>query len=231
MKNKLKNFFKDRQSLSIFLCIVSFVTFILLDQLTKGLLIPKVIPDVGDMQKVIPGFISFVFVKNYGAAWGIFQNNNIFLIIASILGILLVGVFYLLRVMRAGQKSSRLFALAAGFIISGALGNLIDRIAFGYVRDFINFDFISFPVFNFADIALTFGIIMLLIYILFYYSKECPDEEGVFKISKNKEKSAKNNEKTDEKPEKIEEKDQLSQNENVKKDKFDEEDESENDMR
>ena len=65
---------------------------------------------------------------------------------------------------------------------------MIDRIFLGYVRDFINFMFIDFPVFNFADISLTFGIIIVVIYFLFYYSKE------EAKISKNKENIEKNNE-------------------------------------
>jgi len=57
--------------------------------------------------------------------------------------------------------------LAFVLLIGGLLGNLIDRVAFGYVRDFIHLDFMSFPVFNIADVALTCGCVAFLIYVLF----------------------------------------------------------------
>ncbi len=144
----------------------------LIDQLTKGLIIPAYIPKVGDYLKVIPNFISFIFVKNYGAAWGIFENNTIFLSIMTFVGIAIIIAFYILRLKTVGNRTSMLMAVSVGLLIGGAVGNLADRLILGYVRDFINFEFISFPVFNFADIFLTFGIILLVVYMLFFYSKE-----------------------------------------------------------
>lgn len=165
MKNK-------KMWISVILAISIFAGILLLDLLTKGLIIPNLIPKVGDRVKVIPKFISFIYVKNTGAAWGVFGGKPIFLIIMSIVILALFITFYVLRVRKVGNKSSCLLGISVGFIAGGCLGNLIDRIAFGYVRDFINFDFMDFPVFNFADIALTFGVIVMIVYFLFYYTKE-----------------------------------------------------------
>ncbi len=182
MKDKIKKFISPIIAISI--C----VGVLLLDLLTKGLIIKYVVPNVGDSAKVLPPLINFIYVKNTGAAWGIFGGRQIFLIILTTIILALFITFYILRVKRIGEKSSILFAVSTGLIVGGALGNLIDRIFLGYVRDFINFMFIDFPVFNFADISLTFGIIIVVIYFLFYYSKE------EAKISKNKENIEKNNE-------------------------------------
>lgn len=177
---KIKEFFsklfKDKKFLSPFIVCCVFAFALILDQLTKGLIIPKLIPNVYDHIKVIPKFISFIYVQNKGAAWGILKDNTIFLIIMSFIGIALILSFYILRLKRTGNRTSILFAVSVGLIIGGAVGNLADRLIFRYVRDFINFDFMNFPVFNFADVALTFGIIILLIYILFFYNKELVEE-------------------------------------------------------
>ncbi len=178
MKNK-KNIpiFKEKRFLSAFVVGMVFVLAILVDQLTKGLIIPAFIPKVGDSMKVLPNIINFIYVKNFGAAWGIFKNNTIFLIIVTILGIALIATFYVVRMVKMGNRVSILFAVSTGMMLGGAVGNLADRLIFGYVRDFINFEFFNFPVFNFADTFLTIGIILLIIYILFFYNKEMKEME------------------------------------------------------
>ena len=163
---------KNKVLLSIIISVSIFVSVLLLDLLTKGLIIPNLIPNVGDKVAVMPGFISFVFVKNRGAAWGIFGNSTVFLIIFSIITLGVFILFYILRVKKVKNKISSLLGISVGLIAGGCIGNLIDRIAFGYVRDFINFDFMSFPVFNFADIALTVGMIIMVVYFIFFYPKE-----------------------------------------------------------
>lgn len=193
IKEFLLKLFKDKKFLSPFIVGCVFAFAFILDQLTKGLIIPKLIPNVYDHIKVIPKFISFIYVQNKGAAWGILKDNTIFLIIMSFIGIALILSFYILRLKRTGNRTSILFAVSVGLIIGGAVGNLADRLIFRYVRDFINFDFMNFPVFNFADVALTFGIIILLIYILFFYNKELVEEgqqeaKGLNLFNKNKDK-------------------------------------------
>ena len=192
MKDKIKKFLSPIIAISI--C----VGVLLLDLLTKGLIIKYVVPNVGDSAKVLPPLINFIYVKNTGAAWGIFGGRPIFLIILTSIILALFVTFYILRVKKSGEKSSILLAVSAGLIVGGALGNLIDRIVFGYVRDFINFMFINFPVFNFADVSLTFGVIIVAIYFLFYYSKE---EARINGNNENIKKNSENNEKNDKKDE------------------------------
>lgn len=150
---------------------VLFALLLTLDLVSKHL-IDKSLGTVGASKEIIHGFISFIYVHNSGAAWGIFSGRSIFLIIISIIVIALFIAFYVLRLRKFKDKISLWLSVSLGFIAGGCFGNLIDRIAFGYVRDFINFDFMNFPVFNVADICLTVGIILLFIYFIFFYSKE-----------------------------------------------------------
>lgn len=194
---KVKQFFKNfknKKYLSPLIAVGVFIFALLLDQLTKELIIKNLIPKVGDFVSVIPKCISFVYTKNYGAAWGILQNNTIFLIVMTFIGIGIMLAFYIVRLKKVGNRASITFAVSTGLIIGGAIGNLIDRLFLGYVRDFINFDFLYFPVFNFADVCLTIGIIIMLVYILFLYSKE---EENLSKNTKNEQKNTQNQEKND----------------------------------
>lgn len=113
---------------------------------------------------LIPNVISIATNGgNTGAAWGIFSGKTILLIIVSVLMIIALFVFnYFVK------NKSIFYCLSFGFIIGGAIGNLIDRIWLNYVRDFIFLDFMpSFPIFNLADSFLCVGAIMLAIYILF----------------------------------------------------------------
>lgn len=193
---------KNKLLLSIFLAISIFIFTLMLDFLTKGLIISNLIPSVGDRIGVIPKFISFIYVRNTGAAWGILGGRPVFLIIMSILILGLFITYYVLRVKKVKNNSSCLLGISVGLIAGGCIGNLFDRIVFGYVRDFINFDFMNFPVFNFADVALTFGVIIMIVYFLFYYSKEEKTENRspiIIEKTENDKKTDKNNEKNVEK--------------------------------
>ena len=163
---------KNKKYLSPILACAIFVCILLIDLLTKEFIIKNHIPNVGDSVKVIPGFINFIFVKNTGAAWGMFGGRPVFLIVVSIIVIGLLLTYYILRQKKLGEKCSVLFGISVGLIAGGCIGNMVDRIFLGYVRDFINFQFINFPVFNFADIALTIGTIIMLVYFVFFFSKE-----------------------------------------------------------
>lgn len=169
---------KNKKILSPILVAAIFVGVLLLDLLTKELIIKNVIPNVGNSVDVLPGFVNFIYVQNRGGAWGIFSDSTIFLTIISAIMFVVMVVFYVLRVRQVKEKSSIWLAVSIGLVCGGCLGNLIDRIFLGYVRDFINFQFMSFPVFNFADVALTIGMVVLVIYFLFFYSKEEPKKEN-----------------------------------------------------
>lgn len=101
------------------------------------------------------------FVKNYGAAFNIFSGNRLFLSLISIIFALILLYLLVIKDSNYSQKS-----YAYSFILGGTIGNGIDRIIRGYVIDFINLNFINFPVFNIADISINIGFI-LLIYIIF----------------------------------------------------------------
>lgn len=116
--------------------LISFIV-VLLDQLSKFL-----------AKEYLP------YTTNSGAVFGILKGYNVFLIIVSILVIILILFYY----KQVKGYSEIFFAL----ILGGAIGNLIDRLAYGYVIDFINFKI--WPSFNIADSAITIGVIGLVIY-------------------------------------------------------------------
>ena len=108
-----------------------------------------------DKITIIPKILAFQLVHNYGAAYGIFQNQKLFLISTSI--IVMVVVFKY----RESLGTNQITKLAYSFLMIGTIGNLIDRAIRGYVVDFINIHII--PVFNIADIAINLCIYCLII--------------------------------------------------------------------
>jgi signal peptidase II len=123
---------------------------------------------------LIENLLELHFVKNYGAAFGILQNQRFFFI--AITSIVLVGMS--VYMIRNRNKLTQVANLAMGFLLGGALGNLIDRIRLGYVVDFIKVDLriYDFPVFNIADIFIVLGTGLLIYVILFdKYEKSMGD--------------------------------------------------------
>jgi len=120
--------------------------------------------------EVIPGVFSLYYIQNRGAAWGILQGRMGFFFIVTVL---VVG--YMIYTFHKVPLKSSLAGISFSFILAGALGNFIDRMRQGYVVDTFRFDFINFPVFNMADVCLSIGVIMMIIYILFF-EKEAGQE-------------------------------------------------------
>lgn len=143
--------------------IVTIILVLVVDLTTKNFLF-----DVSYFN-LIPNVISIATNGgNSGAAWGILSGKTITLIIISLL--MIVALFLYNHFVK---HKSTFYCIAFGFIIGGAVGNLIDRICLGYVRDFIYLDFFpSFPVFNFADSFLCVGAVMLAVFILFLSNKK-----------------------------------------------------------
>ena len=108
----------------------------------------------------IAGLFNFVLVHNTGAAWGMFSNSTFALGIFSLVvcAIILIVLFTYLR-----KEGSMVQVFFLALVFAGGLGNAFDRITYSYVIDFINAKFISFPVFNVADIGVTCGIVLFLI--------------------------------------------------------------------
>lgn len=139
-----------------------------MDQLSKIFL-------YGIDKSLIGDFLWLKTVFNDGAAWGMFSGARwVFIIVSSIMAVLIV---YLLLSKRF--FNSKFFKLSLAILFGGLLGNLYDRIFLGGVRDFIFLKSINFPVFNVADIAITIGTIMLVIYILFLHNRNPKTEKQI----------------------------------------------------
>lgn len=135
---------------------------VFIDQFTKLLAKLNLYPD-GNIN-LITGYLSLTYLENRGAAFGIFKNKKLFLVGLTSIVIALM-LYYLLK----NKGLSKYIKLSLIMIISGAIGNLIDRIMKGYVIDFIHFyikNIFDWPVFNFADILVVCGTIMLSIIIM-----------------------------------------------------------------
>jgi len=104
------------------------------------------------------------YIENRGAAFGMLEGKKWFLIIMTI--VVLIGMIVYLKKI-PNNKSGTWAKFSFVLIISGAIGNLIDRVFLGYVRDFLYFRLIDFPVFNLADSFVVVGVMVLLVVILF----------------------------------------------------------------
>ena len=100
---------------------------------------------------------SIDYVKNFGAAFNLFSGYKVFLSLVSII-ITLILIYLILN----KKIINKLDLLSYSFILGGTVGNGFDRIAKGYVIDFINLNFINFPVFNIADLSINIGLILLI---------------------------------------------------------------------
>ncbi|HFI0041999.1 TPA: signal peptidase II [Streptococcus suis] len=132
---------------------------IVLDQLVKTWTVANIALDT--VEPFLPGFMSLAYLRNYGAAWSILQNQQWFFTIVTI-AVVTGLIWYYIKQIQGNIWT--LFSLS--LMIAGALGNFIDRIRLGYVVDMFHLDFISFPVFNVADICLSVGVGILFICIM-----------------------------------------------------------------
>lgn len=145
--------------------VISIFSVVLLDRISKLFFISLF--SVGESIPVIRNIFHFTLVHNTGIAFGLFKDQGVIFIIISIVAILLFGWF--LYSQREEKDFSRLSVFAFSLIIGGAFGNLIDRLQFGYVIDFL--DFRIWPVFNIADSAITIGAVILIIKCIPFSSK------------------------------------------------------------
>lgn len=138
--------------------ILLFVFLIAVDQAAKFYISTAL--SLGTSIPVLPGIFHITYICNPGAAFGILANQQMLFIIFSIA--LFFGAIYFYRHLREGSWRLR---YGTFLLLGGAVGNLIDRIRFGYVIDF--FDFRIWPVFNIADIAICVGVGMLMYCVIF----------------------------------------------------------------
>lgn len=145
--------------MSVIISLISIAVLTAADQVIK-LFVERFLAPVGTAE-FINGFIGWNYVRNTGAAFGSFSDNTVLLSVVTG-AVLLAGI-----VLIAMKKvKSRFCLVCAVMIISGGLGNLIDRVLKGYVVDFIDLQFMNFAVFNFADILVTVGAFALMFYVI-----------------------------------------------------------------
>ena len=111
---------------------------------------------------LIPNLIDFIYTENTGAAFGMLSNNTWFLIGFTAVFIVAFVLFDIFN-----HSKNWFYRIGYVLVLAGAIGNLVDRIMFGFVRDFIAISFFPF-IFNVADIFVTVGTVLLMIYVVFY---------------------------------------------------------------
>lgn len=136
---------------------------IAVDQIIKYFIVTNLKP-VGTVN-VLGEVFRLTYVENKGVAFGMFNNMRwIFVALTSVMLAAIIIYMFMKR------RSDRFFCVCAGFIIGGGAGNLIDRIAHGYVVDYLSLSFFP-PVCNFADYCITIAVVVLAVYILFLSKK------------------------------------------------------------
>lgn len=157
-KTKLKNkinmkITRNKERIYSIACI-----FLIIDQLIKILIKTKM--NLLQEITIIPNFFSIYYIENEGAAFSILQNKTIFLIVISIICIMLIDKY-----LSKAKDLTKLTRISFGILLGGMIGNLIDRLLYGTVTDYLAFNFFSysFPVFNFADIGITIGVLLIIV--------------------------------------------------------------------
>ena len=137
--------------------LISSILFIL-DQITK--LIVGFCIDLNTSVTVIKNFFYISNVHNYGAAFSVLYGNTIFLIIIS-----LVALFLIYHFMIKDKNLKKFDIIIYSLLIGGIFGKLFDRVIYGYVVDFLDFNIFGygFPVFNIADVCIVISVILLII--------------------------------------------------------------------
>lgn len=147
-----------------YLILIALIGFLVsLDQLIKF-----IIANVKNQKEEVLTFMSFfriTYTKNYGAIFGYFNDLSGPIKDLVFLGIPIFVLFILFALFSKTSESNKIYIYGLGSIISGAFGNLIDRMRFGYVIDYLDFHYSGyhFPNFNFADLAISIGAVLLII--------------------------------------------------------------------
>ncbi|MGN0490601.1 signal peptidase II [Ruminococcus sp.] len=143
-----------------FISLIVGAVLVIIDQIIKYFVSAYLQP-VGSVS-VIDNLFSLTYVENKGVAFGMFSDMRwVFVALTSVL--LAIIIFYMFK----KRPKGKFFYICAALIIGGGIGNLIDRIFYGYVIDYLSLSFFP-PVCNFADYCITAGTIMLVIYLLFF---------------------------------------------------------------
>ena len=155
------------------LALIVAIVVLLLDQLSKQAVRSSFC--YGDSHPVIEGFFNLVYVRNDGAAWNMLSGHGIILILISVVVLILVMMRH-----RTFLDDSLLHRILLGLLYGGIAGNLVDRVRFGWVTDFLDFEFGSYhyPSFNVADSAICIAVGLYIISNFFRKNEESEAESG-----------------------------------------------------
>lgn len=168
---------KENRIKHYILAIITLVITVILDQWTKHLAVLH----LKDQNPFIlfKGIFQLRYLENRGAAFGLMQNQRIYFYISTLIIAIMVIWFYSHVPMTKKYLPLRICSI---FVLSGGIGNFIDRIRLNYVVDFFYFELIDFPIFNVADIYVTVSMFILCFLIFFYYKEE--DLDRIFSSGK-----------------------------------------------
>ena len=152
------------------------------DLLAKHYVMPFLANQPGNYFVVIDKVLTFRYSLNDGAGFGAFSGKQTFLIVLTIVAMVVItGVLVFLHLKNKQKKAAGRFLISTlVMILAGGVGNLVDRIMLGEVRDFIDYTIVetifnrSFAICNLADVWLTLGMIFLIIYVIFFFKEEKP---------------------------------------------------------
>ena len=134
------------------------------DQLLKYWVVQNL--DVGQSAALLPGLVRLTRLHNTGAAWGSFSGKTALLAAVTVVLLLAVAWLVLKRIVR-----HPLGLTSAMLVLGGGAGNMIDRLCRGYVVDMFDLEFMSYPIFNLADIFVVIGVLLGAVYYLWFYDK------------------------------------------------------------
>ena len=132
------------------------IIVVLVDQITKFLI--KINFELNQALPIIKSIFHLTYIQNTGAGFGILKSQTLILIFISLI---VIGV--ILYYISSIKEKEKLLQILVGFVLGGTIGNLIDRLTYGFVIDFL--DFQIWPIFNAADSFVTMGVIGLVIYL------------------------------------------------------------------
>ena len=137
------------------------LVIVLIDRVTKMYVIGNCA--LGEKFGELPFVADFVYVQNTGAAFSMLENNTILLSLISVVFIIAIIIYKIIR-----KPEHFMENLAVTLFFAGGLGNAIDRIQYKFVVDFIDIKWFNFPVFNIADMAVVLGAVAAIVYVIFF---------------------------------------------------------------
>ena len=145
-------------------CLAALLILVIIDQWSKELAVHGL--KDRDTIVLIPGVFELFYLENRGAAFGVLQNQKYFFVFVALI---FIGVIVFVLIKVPTQKKYYSLNILLVMIAAGAIGNMIDRVRYDYVVDFIYLVCIQFPIFNVADIYVTTATVILVFQILFVY--------------------------------------------------------------